>query len=89
MYLCSLLQARYDFTYDKESKLAVPDSGNNHQTFPFPGVFLWENFVSEDEERELVAKMDQDVWRDSQSGRRKQVLSLRRFNKSDCFHMYM
>ncbi|XP_058238617.1 alpha-ketoglutarate-dependent dioxygenase alkB homolog 4 [Hemibagrus wyckioides] len=62
----------YDFTYDQESKLAVPNAGNVHQAFPFPGVFLWENFVSEDEEKELVAKMDQDVWRESQSGRRKQ-----------------
>ncbi|KAL7834537.1 hypothetical protein SRHO_G00287840 [Serrasalmus rhombeus] len=61
---------RCDFTYDPESKLAVPDGEG--QSFPFPGVFLWENFVSEDEERELVAKMDQEMWRESQSGRRKQ-----------------
>lgn len=49
--------------------------GNIQQSFPFPGVFLWENFVSEDEEKKLVAKMDQDIWRESQSGRRKQVLN--------------
>ncbi|XP_053473956.1 alpha-ketoglutarate-dependent dioxygenase alkB homolog 4 [Ictalurus furcatus] len=64
--------AHYDFTYDQESKLAVPVGGNIQQAFPFPGVFLWENFVSEEEERELVAQMDQNIWRESQSGRRKQ-----------------
>ncbi|XP_075052841.1 alpha-ketoglutarate-dependent dioxygenase alkB homolog 4 [Mixophyes fleayi] len=40
--------------------------------FPFPGVSLIENFVTEDEEREMVHAMDQDEWKISQSGRRKQ-----------------
>ncbi|XP_072285682.1 alpha-ketoglutarate-dependent dioxygenase alkB homolog 4 isoform X1 [Pyxicephalus adspersus] len=40
--------------------------------FPFPGVCLIEDFVTEDEEREMVQIMDQDEWRLSQSGRRKQ-----------------
>ncbi|KAM5181771.1 alpha-ketoglutarate-dependent dioxygenase alkB homolog 4 isoform 2-T2 [Mantella aurantiaca] len=40
--------------------------------FPFPGVCLIEDFVTEDEEREMVRTMDQDEWRLSQSGRRKQ-----------------
>ncbi|XP_076867248.1 alpha-ketoglutarate-dependent dioxygenase alkB homolog 4 [Brachyhypopomus gauderio] len=62
----------YDFRYDPESNLAVPCEGNVQCSFPFPGVFLWENFVSESEEKELVTKMDQDVWRASQSGRNKQ-----------------
>ncbi|XP_036435776.1 alpha-ketoglutarate-dependent dioxygenase alkB homolog 4 [Colossoma macropomum] len=71
-HLLSTTQSiHYDFTYDPESKLAVPDDGDG-QSFPFSGVFLWENFVSEDEERELVAKMDEEIWRESQSGRRKQ-----------------
>ncbi|KAM9441190.1 alpha-ketoglutarate-dependent dioxygenase alkB homolog 4 [Clarias gariepinus] len=63
---------QYDFIYDQKSELAVPVSGNTYKAFSFPGLFLWEDFVSEDEEKELVAKMDQDVWRESQSGRRKQ-----------------
>ncbi len=69
-----LLQINYDFTYDPVSKSAVPEEESvSQQSFAFPGIFLWENFVSEDEERELIASMDQDVWRESQSGRRKQV----------------
>ncbi len=69
-----LLQIHYDFTYDPVSKSAVQEEeSGTQQSFAFPGIFLWENFVSEDEERELIARMDQDVWRESQSGRRKQV----------------
>lgn len=48
-------------------------------SFPFPGIFLWENFLSEEEEKELVSSMDHDVWNLSQSGRRKQVV----LNSSD------
>ncbi|XP_066455751.1 alpha-ketoglutarate-dependent dioxygenase alkB homolog 4 [Eleutherodactylus coqui] len=40
--------------------------------FPFPGVTLIEGFVTEDEERAMVHAMDEDGWRLSQSGRRKQ-----------------
>ncbi|XP_053187197.1 alpha-ketoglutarate-dependent dioxygenase alkB homolog 4 [Scomber japonicus] len=62
------------FLYDPETKLAV--SRDTEQpapsSFPFPGVFLWENFISEEEEEELIRSMDQDVWNHSQSGRRKQ-----------------
>ncbi|XP_039518457.1 alpha-ketoglutarate-dependent dioxygenase alkB homolog 4 [Pimephales promelas] len=64
---------QHDFTYDPVSKTAVREEGSgSRQSYAFPGIFLWENFVSEDEERELIARMDQDVWRESQSGRRKQ-----------------
>ncbi|KAF7645614.1 hypothetical protein LDENG_00201180 [Lucifuga dentata] len=63
-------QAVHHFLYDPELKLAV--SKDAEVSFPFPGVFLWENFISEEEEEELVKKMDQDVWTQSQSGRRKQ-----------------
>lgn len=64
---------QYDFTYDPVSKTAVrEEESGSRQSFVFPGIFLWENFVSEDEEGELIARMDQDVWRESQSGRRKQ-----------------
>ncbi|KAI5608390.1 alpha-ketoglutarate-dependent dioxygenase alkB-like 4 isoform 1, partial [Silurus asotus] len=70
--LKSKASVHYDFVYNQESELAVPVAGNIQEAFPFPGVFLLENFVSEDEERELVASMDQEIWRESQSGRRKQ-----------------
>ncbi|XP_053131518.1 alpha-ketoglutarate-dependent dioxygenase alkB homolog 4 [Hemicordylus capensis] len=40
--------------------------------FPFPGVFLLEDFVSPDEECKMVELMDQSAWKPSQSGRRKQ-----------------
>ncbi|KAM8975072.1 alpha-ketoglutarate-dependent dioxygenase alkB homolog 4 isoform 1-T1 [Pelodytes ibericus] len=40
--------------------------------FPFPGVSLIQDFVTEDEEKEMVHLMDQEEWRLSQSGRRKQ-----------------
>ncbi|XP_051520512.1 alpha-ketoglutarate-dependent dioxygenase alkB homolog 4-like isoform X1 [Myxocyprinus asiaticus] len=62
----------YDFTYDPVSKSAVREDRGVRQSFAFPGVFLWEDFVSEDEEKELVARMDENVWNESQSGRRKQ-----------------
>ncbi|XP_008426780.1 alpha-ketoglutarate-dependent dioxygenase alkB homolog 4 isoform X1 [Poecilia reticulata] len=63
----------HHFLYDAETKLAVCKDGDGKgASFPFPGVFLWENFISEEEEKELIGFMDQDVWNLSQSGRRKQ-----------------
>lgn len=62
-----------DFTYNPSSKMASRCVNGVEESFPFPGVCLWENFVSEEEEMKLVAKMDEDIWRESQSGRRKQV----------------
>lgn len=44
--------------------------------FPFSGVTLIEDFVTPEEEAELVQLMDRDPWRLSQSGRRKQVRPL-------------
>ena len=41
--------------------------------FPFPGVTLIEDFVTPEEEAEMVQLMDRDPWKLSQSGRRKQV----------------
>lgn len=61
------------FLYEPETKLAICKNATA-ASFPFPGVFLWENFISEDEEQELIRMMDQDVWNESQSGRRKQVM---------------
>ncbi|KAJ8266532.1 hypothetical protein GJAV_G00131520 [Gymnothorax javanicus] len=60
------------FTYEPSSGLAVRNEDGAEESFHFPGVFLWENFLSEEEERELVRCMDQDAWKESQSGRKKQ-----------------
>lgn len=70
-FLC--VKVVHHFLYDPESKLAVGKDAAA-ASFPFPGVFLWENFISEEEESELISTMDQDVWNESQSGRRKQVM---------------
>uniref|UniRef100_UPI0037E7A40A alpha-ketoglutarate-dependent dioxygenase alkB homolog 4 n=1 Tax=Semicossyphus pulcher TaxID=241346 RepID=UPI0037E7A40A len=61
----------HHFLYDPEKRLAIPKDAEA-ASFPFPGVFLLENFISEEEEKELISMMDQDVWNESQSGRRKQ-----------------
>ncbi|XP_034461848.1 alpha-ketoglutarate-dependent dioxygenase alkB homolog 4 [Hippoglossus hippoglossus] len=61
----------HHFLYNPETRLAVCDDAEA-LSFPFPGVFLWENFISEAEEKALISSMDQDVWNHSQSGRRKQ-----------------
>lgn len=63
------------FIYDPKTQLAVCRDATA-ASFPFPGVVLWESFISEEEEEELIRTMDQDVWTESQSGRRKQVLHL-------------
>ncbi|XP_077360207.1 alpha-ketoglutarate-dependent dioxygenase alkB homolog 4 isoform X1 [Festucalex cinctus] len=59
------------FLYNPETKLAFRKDGEP-ASFPFPGVLLWENFLSEEEEKELISSMDKDVWNLSQSGRKKQ-----------------
>uniref|UniRef100_A0A3P8SNB9 AlkB homolog 4, lysine demthylase n=1 Tax=Amphiprion percula TaxID=161767 RepID=A0A3P8SNB9_AMPPE len=61
----------HHFVYNPESRLAVSEDGSS-DSFSFPGVFLWEDFISEKEEKELINTMDQDQWNQSQSGRRKQ-----------------
>ncbi|KAF7206841.1 alpha-ketoglutarate-dependent dioxygenase alkB homolog 4 [Nothobranchius furzeri] len=61
----------HHFLYNAKTGLAVSEDEEG-SSFPFSGVFLWENFISEEEERELISVMDQDVWHPSQSGRRKQ-----------------
>lgn len=63
------------FLYDPEKRLAIGKDATA-ASFPFPGVFLWENFISEEEEEELIRTMDEDVWTESQSGRRKQVMQM-------------
>uniref|UniRef100_A0A8C6S6Q8 AlkB homolog 4, lysine demthylase n=1 Tax=Neogobius melanostomus TaxID=47308 RepID=A0A8C6S6Q8_9GOBI len=56
---------------DPEEGLAVSTDGDS-APFALPGVFLQRDFISEQEELELVELMDRDVWTPSQSGRRKQ-----------------
>ncbi|XP_075706927.1 alpha-ketoglutarate-dependent dioxygenase alkB homolog 4 [Rhinoderma darwinii] len=62
------------FVYIPEEGIAkgVEQSDASGWWFPFPGVTLIKEFVTEDEERAMVHAMDQDHWRLSQSGRRKQ-----------------
>ncbi|KAF3840652.1 hypothetical protein F7725_006514 [Dissostichus mawsoni] len=64
-------KAVHQFLYDPETRLAVPRDADS-SCFSFPGVFLQEDFISEEEEEELIRTIDRDVWNDSQSGRRKQ-----------------
>lgn len=64
-------KAVHRFRYDPETRLAVPRDADS-SCFSFPGVFLQEDFISEEEEEALIRTMDRDVWNDSQSGRRKQ-----------------
>ncbi|XP_029375565.1 alpha-ketoglutarate-dependent dioxygenase alkB homolog 4 [Echeneis naucrates] len=61
----------HHFLYNPEQRLAICKDVEA-TSLPFPGIFLWENFVSEEEERVLINSMDQDIWNQSQSGRRKQ-----------------
>ncbi|XP_034406724.1 alpha-ketoglutarate-dependent dioxygenase alkB homolog 4 isoform X1 [Cyclopterus lumpus] len=61
----------HHFLYDAETRLAIRKEAQA-ASFAFPGVFLRENFISEEEEKKLMSAMDQDSWNESQSGRRKQ-----------------
>uniref|UniRef100_A0AAQ4RKL9 Fe2OG dioxygenase domain-containing protein n=1 Tax=Gasterosteus aculeatus aculeatus TaxID=481459 RepID=A0AAQ4RKL9_GASAC len=61
----------HHFLYDPETRLANRKDAEA-TSFPFPGVFLRESFISEEEEEKLICTMDQNVWNESQSGRRKQ-----------------
>lgn len=71
----------HHFIYNPETRLAICRDAAA-ASFPFPGVFLLENFISEEEEEKLITSMDQDVWNESQSGRRKQVI----WNTLFCLH---
>ncbi|KAJ3589868.1 hypothetical protein NHX12_010709 [Muraenolepis orangiensis] len=64
-------KVKLHFCYDPVLQLALREDGKP-SSFPFPGVFLWEDFLSEEEEKALVRQMDKDVWILSQSGRKKQ-----------------
>lgn len=73
----SHLQRTQQFLYCPDTGWAVgaTDSDFEGWAFPFPGVTLIEDFVTRDEEAEMVRLMDRDPWKLSQSGRRKQVRS--------------
>lgn len=62
------------FTFNPKESVALGLESTEFSgwAFPFPGVYLIQDFVTENEERELVCLMDQDEWKSSQSGRRKQ-----------------
>ncbi|XP_015346947.1 alpha-ketoglutarate-dependent dioxygenase alkB homolog 4 isoform X1 [Marmota marmota marmota] len=67
-------QKTHHFLYCSDSGWAVgaEDSDFEGWAFPFPGVTLIEDFVTREEEAEMVRLMDRDPWKLSQSGRRKQ-----------------
>ncbi|CAM5165229.1 unnamed protein product [Eretmochelys imbricata] len=67
-------QEKGNFTYCPAAGLAVGNECSEFAgwAFPFPGIFLLEEFINQDEESEMVQLMDQDDWKLSQSGRRKQ-----------------
>uniref|UniRef100_A0A8C6QBK0 AlkB homolog 4, lysine demethylase n=1 Tax=Nannospalax galili TaxID=1026970 RepID=A0A8C6QBK0_NANGA len=68
------LQKPYHFLYCPDTGWAVgaEDSDYEGWAFPFPGVTVIEDFVTPEEEIEMVRLMDRDPWKLSQSGRRKQ-----------------
>ncbi|KAM4699102.1 alpha-ketoglutarate-dependent dioxygenase alkB homolog 4 [Discoglossus pictus] len=67
-------QKTKSFKYNPAEGVAIgePNTDTAGWMFPFQGVCLIPNFVMVDEEREMVHLMDQEEWRQSQSGRRKQ-----------------
>lgn len=69
------MQKAHRFIYYPSTGWAVgaKESDFEDWAFPFPGVMLIEDFVSREEEAEMVRLMDRDPWKLSQSGRRKQV----------------
>lgn len=72
--LC-LSQKKCCFLYCPDTGWAVGAQGSDFEgwAFPFPGVTLIQDFVTPEEEAEMVRLMDCDPWKLSQSGRRKQV----------------
>lgn len=70
-----LLQKTHRFIYYPDTGWAVGAEESDFEgwAFPFPGVTLIEDFVTPEEEAEIVQLMDRDPWKLSQSGRRKQV----------------
>lgn len=69
------MQKTHRFIYYTDTGWAVGAEESDFEgwAFPFPGVTLIEDFVTREEEAEMVQLMDRDPWKLSQSGRRKQV----------------
>lgn len=74
LHLC-LSQKKCCFLYCPDTGWAMGAQGSDFEgwAFPFPGVTLIQDFVTPEEEAEMVCLMDCDPWKLSQSGRRKQV----------------
>lgn len=62
----------HTFDYNVESGEAELFANAESFSFPFPGVLVYNDFLSTFEEKELAALIDGSMWKDSQSGRRKQ-----------------
>uniref|UniRef100_A0A8C0MPL5 AlkB homolog 4, lysine demethylase n=1 Tax=Canis lupus familiaris TaxID=9615 RepID=A0A8C0MPL5_CANLF len=67
-------QKTHRFIYYSDTGWAVGAEESDFEgwAFPFPGVTLIEDFVTQEEEAEMVQLMDREPWKLSQSGRRKQ-----------------
>ncbi|XP_023570230.1 alpha-ketoglutarate-dependent dioxygenase alkB homolog 4 isoform X2 [Octodon degus] len=67
-------QKTHHFLYCVDTGWAVGAEESDFEgwAFPFPGVTLIEDFVTPEEEAEMVRLMDRDPWKLSQSGRKKQ-----------------
>ncbi|KAM7147770.1 alpha-ketoglutarate-dependent dioxygenase alkB homolog 4 [Molossus nigricans] len=67
-------QKTHRFIYYSDTGWAVGAEESDFEgwAFPFPGVTLIEDFVTREEEAEMVQLMDREPWKLSQSGRRKQ-----------------
>lgn len=70
-----LVQKTHRFIYYSDTGWAVGAEESDFEgwAFPFPGVTVIEDFVTREEEAEMVQLMDREPWKPSQSGRRKQV----------------
>ncbi|NP_001334421.1 alpha-ketoglutarate-dependent dioxygenase alkB homolog 4 isoform 1 [Mus musculus] len=68
------LQKKCCFLYCPDTGWAAGAEGSDLEgwAFPFPGVTLIQDFVTPEEEAEMVRLMDCDPWKLSQSGRKKQ-----------------
>jgi len=73
-------QAATPYLYCAECGAAWQQVEDSHQTHPhhegrqiaFPGICVREGFITEEQERRLIAEIDNTQWKDSQSGRKKQ-----------------
>lgn len=58
---------------DAPATIAAHPHHNGEIGIEFPGIFVLPEFITADEEAQLVAGIDSQSWAASQSGRRKQV----------------